>query len=114
MFTINRVVLLSIILIVIVSSPQISVGKVFKSMEFLKWDRESQDYYIRTSVGMASLVSAQSDKTHAKCLDNWYSAEKPANDLVLTAMARFPEFHPRGVILAVMQKQCGSFDPSKR
>ncbi len=114
MFIIKRVALLSAMAIVIACFPQQLSAEIFKSAEFLKWDRESQDYYIRTSVGMASLVSAQSDKTHAKCLDDWYTAEKTANDLVLTAMERFPEFHPRGVILAVMQKQCGTFDFSKR
>ena len=63
---------------------------------------------------MASLVAAQSDKTHAKCLDDWYAAEKAASDFVLATMMKFPEYHPRGVILAVMQKRCGSFNYSER
>ena len=81
----------------------------------MTWSRESQDYYIRTSVGMASLVSAQNDKAHAKCLDDWYYRdETTGNDDVLAVMRRFPEYHPRGVILAVMEKRCGSFDFTSR
>ena len=111
MFKINFFATASFIAFVFLCFPQELLADTFKSETFLTWNRDSQDYYIRTSIGMASLISAQNDKAHAKCLDDWYYKDEGAgNDAVLATMKRFPEYHPRGVILAVMQKRCGSFN----
>lgn len=96
--------------IFLASSPQIAAAEIFKGSEFLKWERDSQEFYIRTSVGMASLIIGQTDKAQSKCVDDWYYAnEKTGNDHILDAMSKHPDFHPRGVILAVMEKKCGEF-----
>tara|TARA_R110002110_G_scaffold257206_2_gene473153 strand:- start:8568 stop:8918 length:351 start_codon:yes stop_codon:yes gene_type:complete len=88
--------------------PQDSSADVFKSSEFLKWPAKSQAFYFRTSIGMAGLVAGRNDKKQGKCIDDWYFAtQDKANAHILSVMQKHPAFHPRGVILAVLEKQCG-------
>ena len=92
-----------------------SYAEIFKSSEFLKWERDGQVFYIETSIGMASLIAAQNDKKQATCIDDWYYAdEKRSNNHILNTMKKFPTYHPRGVILAVIEKKCGQLIYSKR
>ena len=94
--------------------PQISHAEIFKSSDFLEWKLDSQDFYIRTSVGMASLIAAQVDKTQATCIDDWYFGdENAANAFIRDVMGDNPSYHPRGIILGVIQKNCGSFKSVK-
>lgn len=90
-------------------------AETFKGADFLTWPRHSQQLYIRTSVGMAGLIAAENDKVHANCLEDWYfDDEERSTDFVLETMRRFPEYHPRGVIVAVLEKQCGTFNYTER
>lgn len=90
--------------------PQNASAEIFKSSEFLGWERKNQEFYIRTSIGMASLIVGQTDKAQAKCVDDWYVGdETKANDYILDVMRKHPEYHPRGIILAVLEKKCGKF-----
>ncbi len=46
-------------------------------------EREQSEFYIRTSVGMAGLISRYNDEAHGICLEKWYIAdEKAANELI--------------------------------
>lgn len=95
----------------LISSSSFAIEKEsFKSSEFLTWKRSNQEFYIDTSIGMAILIADQNDKAHAKCVGQWYGND-PAGVFksVIKAMRRFPEYHPRGVILAVVEKRCGEF-----
>ncbi len=95
--------------------PQPSHADTFKSADFLEWERVTQEFYIRTSVGMAGLIAVQNDKKHQTCLEGWYvNDEKAATNHILSVMQQYPDFHPRGVILAVLEKQCGTFTYSDR
>ncbi|GJL94271.1 MAG: hypothetical protein DHS20C05_06760 [Hyphococcus sp.] len=88
---------------------------IFKSETFLTWDRDAQEFYIRTSVGMAGLIAARNDKAHGKCLEDWYfTDESAANSSIIAVMKDYPEYHPRGVIVAVMEKRCGSIIYAER
>jgi hypothetical protein len=92
------------------SVPSYAADNIFKSSEFLTWTSQSQEFYIRTSVGMASLIVGQTDKAQGKCVDDWYFGNEPsANKHIFDVMRRHSEFHPRGVILAVLEKKCGKF-----
>jgi hypothetical protein len=83
---------------------------MFKNSEFLKWSEDNKSFYIRTSIGMAGLIAAQNDKKHADCLENWYFADmNDRNEFMYKYMRQYPNGHPRGIILAVLRKQCGSF-----
>ena len=64
---------------------------------------------------MAGFISGQNDKEHAKCLETWYfNDEEGATERIYRAMRKYPDYHPRAVIVAVLQKQCGSFQYSGR
>ena len=87
-----------------------SYAEIFKSSEFLKWERENQEFYIRTSIGMAILVVAQYDKSRARCISDAFNKDENGMYLfVLDSMKRFPEYPPKGTILAVLEKKCGKF-----
>jgi hypothetical protein len=89
---------------------KVSAEDVFKSSSFLTWDYESQAFYIRTSVGMTSLIVGRNNEAHGKCVDSWYySDEEKGNEYIFSVMQEHPEFHPRGVILAALEKKCGRF-----
>lgn len=104
----KALVLCTVLAVLLVEAP--AEAETFKSADFLKWSRENQEFYIRTSVGMAGLIAVQNDKQHSQCIEDWYfSNEESANRSILVAMTRFPNYHPRGVILAKLQKVCGSF-----
>lgn len=88
--------------------PQNSSADIFKSAEFLQWSSKSQAFYFRTSIGMAGLVAGRNDKRQGKCIDDWYfAAQDKANAHIIAVMEKHPTFHPRGVILAVLEKKCG-------
>ena len=64
---------------------------------------------------MAGLIAAQNDKRQAQCIDDWYFNNITEAELeILGVMKDNPEFHPRGVIVGVLQKKCGSFSYSAR
>lgn len=111
----NRPVISTIFLIFIAFYPHAVIAETFKSADFLTWKRKSQDIYIHTSVSMAGLIAVKNDKTHQKCLEDWYFGdEAEANNFVRETMVKFPEYHPHGIIMAILEKKCGSFDYSKR
>jgi len=93
---------------------QANAETIFKSSEFLTWSEGNKSFYIRTSVGMAGSISGYNNEKHAKCLEKWYfSSEKKSNETFYQMMRKFPDYHPRGIILAVLKRQCGSFRYSK-
>lgn len=95
------------ILIVALVCPQISRAETFASEEFLNWDRESQGFYFRTSIDMAGLIASQNKKSQAECIDRWFfENQKSAHDEIVNTMRQYPSFHPRGVILALIERKC--------
>ena len=83
---------------------------MFKNSDFLKWSEDNRSFYIRTSVGMASFIASKNDTKHADCLAKWYFTDQPKkNAFIYGIMKQYPDYHPRGIIMAVLQKQCGSF-----
>jgi hypothetical protein len=99
----------------LVSVPSYAADNIFKSSEFLTWDKEGQGFYIRTSVAMAGLIVGQTSKAQSKCIDDWFVSEEQAGySNVLSIMRQYPEHHPRGVLLAIMEKRCGKFEYSSK
>ena len=100
----------SIIVLLMSNCIPLYAKNMFKNSEFLKWSEDNKSFYIRTSIGMASLIAAKNDKAHADCLAKWYfSDQSKKNDFIYGIMKQYPDHHPRGIIMAVLQKQCGSF-----
>jgi hypothetical protein len=78
--------------------------------EFLKWNTGSQKSFITTVTIMGGLIAAKNRTEQAKCIDSWYATNQ-ANGFptVISAMKRFPNYHPVATISAVIQKECGDF-----
>lgn len=82
----------------------------FKSSKFLTYPAESQKGYISTAVMMAGSIAAQNKQEQARCIDDWAMKNRDGGYRpVIDAMQKYPDYHPAGVIIAVLQKACGSF-----
>ena len=84
----------------------------FTSRKFLTWKESSQNFYIEACVGMAAFIAAQIDSKskQAQCISKWYyPAETEKNGFIKKVMRKNDTFHPRAIILGVLEKQCGEF-----
>lgn len=101
-------------MLAIYSQEAVRAAETFTASDVLGWKKSNQDWYFETSVGMAAVVAAENPGTQAECVDDWYFASvDAANDEIRDVMRRFPTYHPAGVILAVIEKKCGSFNFTK-
>lgn len=83
-------------------------ASTFTAEEFLAWAPQNREFYIEASVGMASLIAGQTDPAQGRCIDEWYYAGEAAGTAsILDVMRQNPGYHPRGIVLAVLQKRCG-------
>jgi len=90
--------------------PSATAAETFTSKEFLTWPNNSQRGYFQASIGMAGLIVGENNKTQARCIERWYFENQDAAEAAIReTMERFPNYHPRGVIAAFLEKQCGSF-----
>lgn len=91
--------------------PQSSFGKGFTSADILKWEMTAQNSYFRTSVSMAGVIASQNRRAVARCIDQWYFADKATQrkraDHIRGVMMKFPGYVPQAVIFAVIRKACG-------
>lgn len=87
-----------------------AADEAFKSSKFLTYSAEQQRGYISTTTVAAWLLASQNNKEQAECIDKWGASHRDRGYTpVLEAMQKFPDDHPTALILAVLQKQCGSF-----
>lgn len=110
MKTIKRLVLASLSAIVCILAQETHAKESLTSARFLQYSAEAQRNYIVTSSIMAGLVASQNRKTQTECINDW-AAQNAASGFepVIATMKKHPQFHPSGVIIAVLQKACGSF-----
>ncbi|MEM6890150.1 MAG: hypothetical protein AAF636_18745 [Pseudomonadota bacterium] len=99
------------------SFPQLLWANEFTASDVLKWGQEAQNSYFNTSVGMIAILAARTgEHGHvADCLNDWYwtddGNDPKKNDLFREVMSTLGTYHPQAVILAVVEKHCGSFKP---
>ena len=93
--------------------PQTSAAENFTSEKLLAYEKEAQKNFIEISITMAATVATQANPKVARCINDWYFKDKPRqpqrNEHIVSVMRQYPGYHPSGVILAVLQKACGSF-----
>lgn len=93
--------------------PQISLAEGFTGEDFAAWPTVSQDSYIQSSVMMAGVIGAQVKPEISRCIDGWYFADEATkaerNDSIRQVIAGYETYHPSGVILALIQQDCGAF-----
>lgn len=84
----------------------------YTSAEFLERTIESQNAFMQTSVTMIGVVATRIRPEIAHCIDDWYGGDAmdQRNDFIRSVMREHSEFHPSGVVLAVVQRACGRFD----
>ena len=86
----------------------------FKSSKFLTYPAESQSSYIDTAAVAATVVVSLNSASQAKCLGSWVAKHRAGNFApVIDAMRKYPDDHPMGLIIAVLQKDCGAFKYAK-
>jgi len=82
----------------------------FTSKDFLEWEAISKKSYIQTSFMMASMIAAENNREQSKCISNWYgSDQRGVEDYTFGLMQKHSTYHPMGVIVAAIEKRCGSF-----
>lgn len=82
----------------------------FKSSKFLTYPADAQANYISTSAVAAASIAALNSQSQGKCLGDWVSKHRAGGyQPVMDAMRKYPDDHPTGLILAVLQKECGAF-----
>lgn len=79
----------------------------------LEWDDEAQASFISTSIVMTSVIASQVRDGFARCIGEWYlpneETKAQRNREIIGAIREYPEYHPSGVLLAVVQAECGYF-----
>ena len=84
-------------------------AETFKSADFLKWAPGSQRSYFATSVTMASAIVRVNSTQQSTCINTWYGRNREkVEQRFIAVMRQYPDYHPQSVILAVIEKQCGS------
>lgn len=82
----------------------------FTSSKFLTYKKSTQETYISTAAGMAGVIATQNKPSQATCIDNWIARYRESGyQPVIETMHKYPNYHPQGVIIAVLQKACGTF-----
>lgn len=96
--------------------PQLAWADEFTGADVLKWAEAEQASYFSTSVGMVGIVAMQTGRhdTAVTCINNWYwpggmPEHSLQNDTIRTVMGSLPDVHPQAVIMAVIERECGSF-----
>ena len=86
----------------------------FKSSKFLTYSAEAQRSYIDTAAVAATVVVSLNSSSQAKCLGEWVAKHRSGDFApVFDAMRKYPDDHPMGLIIAVLQKECGAFNYAK-
>lgn len=78
--------------------------------EFLEQPEFNRSSYISVSLMAANLIAMDNDKEQADCIGDWYSADrKGRNELIYRMMEKHPDYHPMAIIIAIAERECGSF-----
>tara|TARA_A100001391_G_scaffold153410_2_gene111244 strand:- start:17431 stop:17772 length:342 start_codon:yes stop_codon:yes gene_type:complete len=94
-----------------ISIPAYATG--FTSAQVLNWPQKDQDSYFLASITMAGVVAAQNPGGKARCVNDWYLKDTDTmnqrNTYIRNTLRRFPDHHPAGVMIAILEEACGSF-----
>ena len=88
--------------------------EAFKSSKFLTYSAEQQKGYIGTAAVAATVIASLNSQTQSKCLGEWVTQHSAGGyQTVLDAMKKYPDDHPMGLIMSVLQRDCGPFKYSQ-
>jgi len=82
----------------------------FTSKDFLEWKEDERSSYIQIALITANTIASRNDQTQSTCIGEWYDRNKDsANDYIYDVMKKNTDHHPVAIILAIAEKECGSF-----
>lgn len=94
-------------------NPQVSKADTFTGADLLKWSEASQVAYLQNAIIMAMTVSSRMSETHAACISEWFFEADGFRDARLAdlngAIEKYADYHPGGVIVAIVERECGAF-----
>ncbi len=104
----TTVALASLTTIVCIVASGTHAQEAFKSSKFLTYPADSQKSYIGTAVVAATTIASLNSASQAKCLGSWITKHSGGGyETIMEAMRKYPDDHPMGLILAVLQRDCG-------
>lgn len=90
-----------------------SYAKETTIREFLTWERPAQDSFFAISILTAAAIATQIRPDFADCISGWYAPSNEGNAKrnteMLGIMEKYPDLIPSGIVVAVLQKECGNF-----
>ncbi len=82
----------------------------FSAADFLAWPDKSRSSYVLSALMMANMIAVENDKKQSDCIGDWYFTNRDEkDDYIDGVMEKYPDHHPIGILMAVVEKQCGSF-----
>ncbi len=81
----------------------------FTNKDFLTLQEAHQKFWIQGAVDALSQVAAAKANETGRCVMEWYYGPKHAarNGLILASMEKYPDAHPRAIVLALIERACG-------
>ena len=88
---------------------------MFTVEDFFAYSEQGRDSYVMVSVSMAGVIATQMEGNEAQCIGDWVEKNrKKGFETLFKVMRDYPDYHPQGIILAVLEKACGEFVFAKR
>jgi len=107
------IVTASLFALTLLICPQAQAKDETTVREFLTWGRSAQDSFLTTSIITAAVIATQIRADFAACIGKWYTLTNEGNakrqDEILAVMEKYPDSIPSGIVVAVLQKECGNF-----
>lgn len=99
--------------IVSIIYPQQTSAEAFTGKTFLSWPEEEQRGYLDAQIVMASTIVSRTKPEMSQCMaELYYGSLGLTNEGFASLINRIQEyetFHPSSVLVAVIEKECGSF-----
>jgi len=99
-------------------------GAALPLEDFAKFPQDQQGQFISASIGMvAYIAAADGDVERSRCVQRYYfgtddqvgeGVEAIATEITIAERIDPKKFHIQGIILGVLERQCGPGAPSRR
>ena len=77
---------------------------------FLKNCEAEKTWWFMGAFSTLGLQVAQTDKTKADCIWNWYATNRlHKNKELEAAMRKYPKHAPSTIVMGILQRDCGKF-----
>ena len=82
----------------------------FKNKDFLKLENSEQKYWLTGAIGALFHVAAAKSEKQGQCVYDWYYTDTAKkNGIILGSMGKYPDSTPSAVLLALTERQCGTY-----